>query len=589
MLKRRPYQESCLVKILRRFKDGFNRLLVVWPTGVGKTVLFAGIPETLDFANRVKSGRRYRMLVLVHRDELIKQAVESILEWNPWLTEDDVGVECGARFAKDFHKVIVASVATLGREASTRLFRFHAEEFGAIVVDEAHHCIADTYQRILDYFRVYDDKEILLIGVTATPNRSDRRALGKVFQEIVDHITILWAIQNGWLVDLVGKTVRMQQSINDVKRLSSDNEVAHAIDNLVNDDFVARAWLQEANGLKTIMFCANVDHCKNMAAAFQCLGVRAEAIWGDDPLRETKIAQHKTGEIQVLCNCNILIEGYDDRDIECVALNRPTDSESLYTQMIGRGARLPSILKQLGLDNLLEAIAAGHEIKKTKCLILDFVYASSKHSLVTLPSLIGLGANLDMQGKGLAELAEVVEKVKKTRPKFDFTTFTDASKLQAVAEHVDLLKVAYAPEILEFSKFQWIKRPPSDYVLMLGNGDHLSTMYTVEGIWVVTGVIGNNRLIKYFKSDLREAIAWADAQVRIYGGTQTEARAKREAPWHKKPPSAGQMSLAKLMGLTVPPGTTAGELSKKMNERLALQDKEAALRQAELDRKFRKL
>jgi ATP-dependent helicase IRC3 len=169
----RPYQEEALSSISTNLENGINKQLVVLPTGAGKTVIFSHLPKFLSTS--------LPMLVLAHRGELLTQAQEKILWSNPQL---DVQIE-KAELHADMCDVVVASVPTLGRAESERILKYPKDYFKTIVIDEAHHAAAPTYRRIIDYFN-YD----LLLGVTATPQRSDSVRLTDVFQEIVYYKTI---------------------------------------------------------------------------------------------------------------------------------------------------------------------------------------------------------------------------------------------------------------------------------------------------------------------------------------------------------------------------------------------------------------
>jgi superfamily II DNA or RNA helicase len=558
-VKRRPFQSQALLKIAARLKRGFNRLLVQWPTGVGKTVLFAGIPETLELGYRIGTGKRYRMLVLVHTDELVTQAVNRIRAWNPGIT---IGVEKAEQYAGN-EQVVVASVQTLGRSGSKRIARFSRMEFGALVVDEAHHCTARTYMSILEHFNVWEDTDILLLGVTATPNRADGKGLGNIFSEIVDSMTLLEAINAGWLVNIRGVRIQTNVSLDSIRSLSDDNAVADLLDKPQLNDLVVRTWLQEAKGLPTVMFCANVQHSINLAAAFRAYGIGAEGVWGEDTERKRKLERHSNGEYDVICNCGVLTEGYDDPRIRCVGVVRDTDSEPLYTQMIGRGTRL-----ETGINNLLEALAEGTKPSKTELLVMDFVGASSKHSLVTLPSLIGLSSDMDMRGRTITDVLEEVKQIQLRRPTFDITTLTDADRLKGVVREIDLIKVAYAPEVITCSKNQWFKQGPSAYVLILPQGEHIVVMSDVLEKWHISGTVEGHD-IDGLHLRLEDAIRWADLQVRKWGSNKTASCVRRDVPWHKLPPVSSQIALAKRLGIGVHRGMTRGDLSQKINEQVA--------------------
>src|SRR5690348_16230504 len=164
----RPYQRECIKRVVASYKEGRRRVLVSLPTGTGKTVVFASIPRAL----RMKK----KMLILAHRDELLEQAREKLLNIAPDIT---VTIEQAERRADSQAQVVIASVPTLGRNGSKRLESLKPDEFSIVVVDEAHHAVAKTYRRIFDHFALFSGGEALLVGFTATPRRGDGRGLGE--------------------------------------------------------------------------------------------------------------------------------------------------------------------------------------------------------------------------------------------------------------------------------------------------------------------------------------------------------------------------------------------------------------------------
>jgi len=169
-MKLRPYQHECLRRLRARYREGARRLLVSLPTGTGKTVVFAAMPGFFEM--------KKRMLVLAHRQELLEQAAAKFEAAVPHLP---VGIEQGSRHAAPDARIVLASVATVGREESSRLLKLDPEQFYLIVVDEAHHAVAATYRRVFDHFGLFDEgTKRLLVGFTATPRRGDKQTLAEV-------------------------------------------------------------------------------------------------------------------------------------------------------------------------------------------------------------------------------------------------------------------------------------------------------------------------------------------------------------------------------------------------------------------------
>lgn len=429
----RPYQEECISVCLNEFQKGVWRQAVSLPVGSGKTVIFANlinkIPEPRQGANKV--------LVLAHRVELLEQACRQIRRFAPHLR---VALEMG-RINCDFQSadVIVASVPTLGRSGSSRLNRLDPTQFKAIIIDEAHHSVADSYLRILRHFKIADnlqrkvnadddkgirnkeeynkiddedngrpdgspmkmdndddktnnDNKILLWGCSATFNRQDELALGSLFEKIVYHLDLGTMMRQGWLCPVEVREIFTSVDLEKVK-MTQQHDFDHrglslAIDTPCRNELVAMTWYQlahlEHQRKSTIVFALNVAHAKNLSRAFASLGIRSEMISAEtnEVSRRQILNEFANGRIPVLVNCAVLTEGTDLPITDCIVLTRPTCNSSLYTQMVGRGLR-------------------QHPDKK-HCLLLDFVdkYRSKMRSLITFPSLFPNITSCSSSGPG---------------------------------------------------------------------------------------------------------------------------------------------------------------------------------------------
>jgi superfamily II DNA or RNA helicase len=552
-VKLRDFQQDTADKIRAKLQCGVNRQLIKYATGLGKTPLFSALPDHL--------GLKGRMLVVDHREELTNQALDKLKKWNPGRT---VGVEMGDR-RSNWEQIVVAGVATIGRKGSPRLTQFNPADFDIIVVDEAHHATAQSYRTIFDHFMIMTDTHRLLLGVTATPNRADGTGLGEIFQEIVDDKDILFGILHGWLADIRGIRIKTGVTLDGVHNRVGDfdqAELGSTVNTPARNDLIARSWLEHANDRQTVMFTVDVAHAKNLAEAFTRRGVASEAIWGGDPDRAAKLARHQRGEIKVLTNCQLLTEGYDDWRVACIGVTRPTQSEGLYTQIIGRGTRIPG-----DIENLLTARRAEQHIAKADCIVMDFVDATSKHSLVTLPTLFGMGATADLRGKAISKVVAEINQVKLRNPLLDLTKVDDVYQLQAYAEQVDLFKVSFPPEIIQLSDYQWHKSRENAYVLCLLNRESVCVMSDLLGVWHILGDCNGNH-IRDTRPSFAEAIKEADWKVGMLGGRGLLSVIKREAKWHKLPPTPAQLALCRRCQIVVPPGATSGEVAMKVTAEL---------------------
>lgn len=550
MLTLRPYQQEAIDAVKTRWEKGVNRQVIKLPTGTGKTPLFASIPDAINLDGK-------RMMVLVHRDELAKQAKDKLCKWNPGKS---VGIEMGASHS-DGEQLVVASVQTIGKGNSKRIEKFNPDDFRVLIVDEAHHCLASTYRRIIDYIGIEDDPDKLLLGVTATINRSDGKPLSEVFDEIVYDMPILTAIEQGWLAEPKGTRLITQTNLAGVHTSFGEfvtSELSHTVNTEARNDAIVRFWINEGENRQSLAFAVDVQHAKDLANAYKRYGIAAEAIWGDDPDRAEKLQFHREGKLKVLVNCALLIEGYDDWRIKCIVMARPTMSELLYTQIIGRGTRI-----QEGIYNLPDARAKGTEILKEDCLILDVVDNTAKHSLMSLPSLHGFDQELDFKKRNLSDVLHEAEKVKKRRPDVDLSDVRDITSLATFAEQVNLWTVKYPPEVVQFSEFKWRKGSNGSYVLPLLGGEYVGIVPDVLSKWHVVGMVNGNN-IDFIEQSLEAAIHEADRLLHELGGRALETLIRREAKWHKGAITDKQLKMCQIFRIPVLPSDNKGSIAEKI-------------------------
>ena len=341
----RDYQKDCIQTIESQPPGAY---LVQMATGLGKTVTFANLPR-----------RGERMLILSHREELVEQP----RKYFPFSCT--YGVERSSQRSNG-EEVVSASVQSIVR----RLDRFAPEDFRLIVCDEAHHAAAGTYRKIFDYFR--PEK---LIGFTATPNRGDRVRLDDVFQRIIFQRDLRWGIQNGYLCDILCKRIDIGYDLTAVHTRLGDyapGELEEAMDGTA--DAIAQAYREHAAGA-TLIFAVSVRHANEIAAKIP----GAVVVTGETKDRASIIRAFTDGEIPCIVNCMVFTEGTDIPRVETVIVARPTQSESLYAQMVGRGLRLyPG---------------------KERLVLIDCVGVTGRASLCTAPSLLGLDVSNIPAGK----------------------------------------------------------------------------------------------------------------------------------------------------------------------------------------------
>ena len=347
----RPYQQQAIDAIEKGW-DEFQRQLLVLPTGTGKTIVFSHLA-----AREAHAGRH--TLILAHRDELLQQARDK-LETATGLSSalekaDSRAYELfGDGLFNTKPNVVVGSVQTLG---NGRLARWPKDTFDLVVVDEAHHVLSDSYRRIIDHFN-----NARLLGVTATPDRGDKKSLGAVFENIAFEYPMPVAIREKFLAPIRAKLLPLRIDLGAVRTTAGDYNAADLDAGI--EPYLTRVAEEVAANIehrKTLVFLPLVRTSEMFAKMLRDRGIRAEHVDGGSPDRVDILARYARSEFQALCNSSLLLEGYDCPDIACVVCLRPTKVRSLYQQMIGRGTRIAP--------------------DKDDLLILDFLWQSTEHSL----------------------------------------------------------------------------------------------------------------------------------------------------------------------------------------------------------------
>lgn len=521
----RPYQEDAIQAVLAARRRGLRRMLVCLPTGAGKTVIFA------ELARRA----RRPVLVLAHRAELLEQAAQKLQRaLGPTAR---VGVEQASRRAPPDARAVVASLRSLREGRLDALLA--RRDFGLVVYDECHHAPAEDNQRVLRQLGAFEpDWDGTLLGFTATPQRGDGLALRPVFQEIVYHRTLLDLIEQGWLVPLRGFRIATQADLRAVHPRGADldlDELALAVDIQERNALVARSIQELARDRRTIAFCVTVAHARNLARALNGLHLPAGMVHGQMPPdeRARTLELFRTGALRALTNVGVLTEGFDDPGVSCVAMARPTRSDGLYAQCVGRGTRLHP--------------------GKTDCLVLDFVDLSELR-LCSLPDLGGLPPGLDLQGERLDRAAARWQTLLDQSPGLEIEPGRiTLEEIQERAAAFDPLRQSLQPEVRAISPLAWTSLGRRGIALHLHwrRGQLAELAILDQGgrgrRWRVT--LDGRELARF--STLEEAVQAADFEVERRGPA-TLASARAQAPWRAEAPPPA-------LAAACPPGLRHGE------------------------------
>lgn len=348
----RPYQQEAKEAVFEQWDNGIRKTLLVLPTGCGKTIVFAKITEDC-----VRKGER--VLILAHRGELLDQAADKL--------KKTTGLNSAVEKAESsclgsWFRVVVGSVQTLMREK--RLGQFPEDYFNTIIIDEAHHCISDSYQKVLKHF---PDAHVL--GVTATPDRGDMRNLGQYFESLAYEYPLPKAIKEGYLTPIKALTIPLKIDMSGVSVQAGDfkaSDIGTALDPYLEG--IAQEMQKYCADKKTVVFLPLVKTSQKFRDVLNNYGFQAAEVNGDSQDRAEILADFESGKYNVLCNSMLLTEGWDCPSVDCVVVLRPTKVRSLYCQMVGRGTRLSP-----GKEHLL---------------LLDFLWHTERHELCHPASLI---------------------------------------------------------------------------------------------------------------------------------------------------------------------------------------------------------
>ena len=337
----------------------FGNTLGVAPTGAGKTILFSHI-----VGNLLKNEGLNKVLVIAHRDELTEQNRDKFLRINPNIATSVVDSK-----TKSWEgNVTFAMVQTLSMPANLE----NIPNLDLLVIDEAHHAAAETYRRIID--RALElNPHCRILGLTATPNRSDGKGLRDVFSNVADQISLAELISSGHLV--MPRTfvidVGVRGQLSEVKVSGADFDMT-AVDRIMNqepiNEAVVEQWKGKAENRKTVVFCSTIAHAESVTATFNSNGVKAVMVSGQmsPDKRNRNLTAYSEGDASVIVNVQVLTEGWDHPPTSCVVLLRPSSAKSTMIQMVGRGLRTINSQEH---PNLV----------KHNCIILDFGTSSLIH------------------------------------------------------------------------------------------------------------------------------------------------------------------------------------------------------------------
>jgi len=432
MFSLRPYQAEAKQAILAAWDEGHRKTLLVLPTGCGKTVVFSSVTEE-------QVGKGHRVLIMAHRGELLEQAAEKLKQASGL---DTVLEKAESSSLGSFIPVTVGSVQSLCQ--MSRLSRFPHDYYQDIIVDEAHHCLSDSYRRVLDHF-----PEANVLGVTATPDRGDMKNLGEFFDSRAYEYSMSTAIKDGYLCPIKAQMIPLTLDITSVKMSSGDfaaGEIGTALEPYLYQ--IADEMVHYCAGRRTVVFLPLIATSQKFTQMLNDRGLKAAEVNGTSEDRSEILADFDAGKYDVLCNSMLLTEGWDCPAVDCIVVLRPTKVRSLYQQMVGRGMRLFP-----GKDHLL---------------LLDFLWMTERHDLCRPSALIS-------KDKKIAEMID--DKIAKGDEEIDLIEAEEQAERDVLAER----ERALARELEEMRRRKRKLVDPLQYALSIAAEDLAN--YTPTFVW----------------------------------------------------------------------------------------------------------
>lgn len=513
----RPYQSELVMKAVGALSE-YNNTLAIAPTGSGKTLMISWLLSELQ-------GRQ---MILQHREELVDQNRRKFHLINPKRTSSIAGLGI-----KDYSGDTIFGMAqTLGRNGNMD----GMPSLDVLVVDEAHHTKADTYQRIINAARDRNP-DCLIAGFTATGSRGDKRGLKPTFDNVCDFITMQKLIDLGFLVPIrtfIATLPGLADEIKNVRKTSNGEydltEVETLMDTKPVNEAVFREWKNIAGDRKTIVFASTIKHAQDVCYLFQSNGIKADCVFGDTPNRAEILQRFEFGDTQVICNVAVLTEGYDCPPASCVVLLRPCSFKSTMLQMIGRGLR-----------TIDPEVHPG--IVKRDCIVLDFGESLRVHGDLEQGVRFDDAETEESEKKECPSCETLIPKQTRECPVcgYEFPAPQGGKEEQETADVV-MLEV----DLFKRSPFKWVDIFGGGKVLVASGFNCWVVTASANGNdWIALGKRKEKKIRRLSVGAKLQSLAAADDYLRMNEDTEAATKSKR---WLKDQPSFKQLELLQQVG-----------------------------------------
>ncbi len=522
----RQYQENAVKKCIKALKK-YNNTLFVAATGAGKTVILS------EIINRISANRT---LVMAHRDELTAQNSKTYLNMFPCSRVSFFNAQQKSWRGTVTYGMVQTLVNNLENMPKINLF----------VADEAHHISSDSYRKIINKVK-NDNPNVMILGVTATPERSDKRGLKFVFDNVADVIDIDTLVRKGYLVPPRGMVVDIgtQKQLMGVKKTVSDYDMSEveAIQNTdIQNEQVVQNWIDKSADRSTIVFCSTIKHSEDVTDSFKNAGIDAKAVHSKVPKSERlqTVNGFKNGDIPVVCNPMIWTEGFDAPICSSIILLRPSSHKSTMIQMVGRGLRK--------IDNNIFP-----NMIKTDCIVMDFGISLINHG--DLISRVKLeddkeSNSEDEKTKNCPSCGSEIPLRSSVCPLcgYEFQIeIIDGDDYDEIAEF-KMIEV----DLMNRSPFRWISLFPGDRVMIASGFNAWVAVTSKDGKnWYAIGNVNKQTKLITITNRIG-AIASADEFLRCH---ETNSSAKKVSLWMNQPSTINQKKILKRFGVS-------GDMSK---------------------------
>ena len=514
----RPRQKQFVERSIHALDEHGNTLAVA-PTGAGKTIMLSAVAGRM--IGEPAKGTGGKACVLAHRDELTGQNLNKFGRVNPQLITSIVDAK-----EKSWRgQVTFAMVPTLARKDNLE----QMPAIDLLVIDEAHHAAADSYRRIIDT-ALHRNPMCRIYGVTATPNRGDKRGLRPVFSNVADQIRIGELIASGHLVPprTFVIDVGVQDELNKVRRTADDFDMAE-VDAIMNrspvTEAVIRHWREKAGERQTVVFCSTISHARNVTDAFNAAGVAAGFIHGEmaDADRKETLTAYASGELRVIVNVAVLTEGWDHPPTSCVVLLRPSSYKSTMIQMVGRGLRTVSPEEHPG-------------VIKTDCIVLDFGTSTLLHgSLEHDVDLNGREPGDEAPTKDCPECGAVVPLATTECPLCGHVwERADAGEIAPLGDFI-MSEI----DLLKRSSFRWCDLFGDDAALIASGFNAWGGVFFLNGRWYGIGGLQKQRPHLLAVGERTICLARANDWLNEHESDETAHKTRR---WLNQPPTDRQLA-----------------------------------------------